>query len=145
MKKIEEFYTKLDIAVRSLKIMGKEHHVAEHVIIILDKLPNIKSELTLTDPKWMRWGFEELLEHLDQWIKRNTVLQAEHEDEHVSHREIKLCKLFQTKEFKPKTYTCCRNADHKMSECDAVSDVKERRAILMKKRRDEEKTKPQYL
>ena len=102
MRKIEEFYTKLDIEVRSLKTMGKEHYVVGHVISTLDKLPNIKSELTLTDPKWTRWGFEELLEHLDQWIKRNTVVQAEHEDDHANRREAQLRKSFQMKEFNQK-------------------------------------------
>ena len=37
----------------------------------LNKLPHIRSDLVRTDDNWEQWGMRELLESVQQWLKRN--------------------------------------------------------------------------
>ena len=72
-KKVEEFYSKLNVAVNALMTMGKIDSVAGQAALTLEKLAAIKGDLTRTDPNWRSWGFTELLENLEQWVERNSV------------------------------------------------------------------------
>ena len=64
--KIHEFYGQLLGHVQALQTMGKGKLsvVAGNVHLTLDELDGIRSDLTITDPDWKKWGFLELLETL---------------------------------------------------------------------------------
>ena len=42
-----------------------------YVRITRDKLPGIRAELVRLDNGWQEWGFEQFLEALIKWTKRN--------------------------------------------------------------------------
>ena len=69
--KIHEFYDQLLGHVQALQTMRKLSAVAGNVRLTLDKLDGIRSDLTVTDTDWNKWGFVELLEALQLWTERN--------------------------------------------------------------------------
>ena len=106
-KKVEEFYSKLNVAVNALMTMGKIDSVAGQAALTLEKLAAIKGDLTRTDPNWRSWGFTELLENLEQWVERNSVTMPLEDPlplKRGDHRDPKLRKAYQAQETHPDVY-----------------------------------------
>ena len=49
----------------------KSWEINGYVRITRDKLPGIRAELVRLDNGWQEWGFEQFLEALIKWTKRN--------------------------------------------------------------------------
>ena len=133
-KRVEESYAKLNVAVRALQTMGKASSVSGNAALALEKFPAIKGDLVRTDPNWRKWVFMELLEALEQWLERNTPANVISEESQYHKKEVKPRKAFQTRDHKPRGCVYCGNAEHRTTECDKVTDVAERKELLVKKR-----------
>ena len=50
----------------------KAHTKVEGLVLAaLEKIPQIKPEITRNDVHWESWGYDELLTELRKWLKRN--------------------------------------------------------------------------
>ena len=91
----------------------------------LDKLPAIQGDLVQTDPDWEKLDFAKLSEAVQLWTTRNL------SDQNRMSRE-------KEKQFLVgrKSHECvyCGEKEHKVSNCDKVIDVTERKQALLKKR-----------
>ena len=96
----------------------------------LDKLEVTRSDITIMDPEWKNWGFQELLKALRGWIGRNP-LQIGERDSRDFRREKTFSKRGQTK---PRSCIYCDKTDHKASDCESVKTVEKTRKILSSKR-----------
>ena len=135
-KKVEEFYSKLNVVVNALMTMGKIDSVAGQAALTLEKLAAIKGDLTRTDPNWRSWGFTELLENLEQWVERNSVTMSLEDPlplKRGDHRDPKLRKAYQA-QGNPRRCVYCGSTEHRAVECDKVSDPVERKKILTSKK-----------
>lgn len=66
-KKIHEFWQTLNYNVQSLETLAKLSGCLPKVHGVLDKLPGIKADLVNGKPGWQDWGFEELMQSLEEW------------------------------------------------------------------------------
>ena len=135
--KIHEFYDQLLGHVQALQTMGKLSAVAGNVRLTLDKLDGIRSDLTITDPDWKKWGFVELLEALRLWIECNPLKsddkdwrQPEKSQPKLFRREKSFSTRSKDQQWKQKLCVCCETSDHKSSDCTKVTTLEERRKIL---------------
>ena len=133
--KISEFSEKLSYCVQALDTMKKLDQVAGNVSMTLDKLPGIRGDLVRTDPDWESWDFVKLTEALRQWVRRNPVDKAADREREENNRKRERNRLFQArrKEYKPKGCVYCEDESHKATECQKVTDITERKGILMQK------------
>ena len=130
-KKISEFSERLNHCVQALQTMGKIDQVDGNTAMTLDKLPAIRGDLVRTDPNWEKWNFAHLSEAVRQWTKRNPV------DPNRSERERERpAKVFHARrnDFKSRDCIYCGDDSHKAMECIKISNVQERKQILLKKR-----------
>eukprot|EP00112_Aurelia_sp_Birch-Aquarium-sp1_P013967 Seg299.9 transcript_id=Seg299.9/GoldUCD/mRNA.D3Y31 product="hypothetical protein" protein_id=Seg299.9/GoldUCD/D3Y31 len=134
--KIHEFYDQLLCHVPALDTLGKLGNVAGNVRMTLDKLEDIRSDITRMDPEWKNWGFHELLEALRGWIDRNPLQIGETQTQtRTQSRGFKREKTYSTRDqTKPRSCIYCDKSDHKASDCESVKTVEERRKILSSKR-----------
>ncbi|XP_046864613.1 uncharacterized protein LOC124459129 [Xenia sp. Carnegie-2017] len=128
-RKIAEFSEKLNHSVQALETLGKLKDVQGNVSMTLDKLPAIHGDLVRNDPEWESWDFSKLTEAVRQWTRRNPVCEKESDTPGWKSRRSE--KVFHTKE-KGMCVYC--EGNHKSGECKVISTVKERRAILVKKK-----------
>ena len=106
-------------------------------VLTLDKLDGIRSDLTITDPDWKKWGFVELIEALRLWIERNPLRsddkdwrQPEKSQPKLFRREKSFSTQSKDQQWKPKLCVYCETSDHKSSDCTKVTTLEERRKIL---------------
>lgn len=69
--RIQEFYEILSKNYDALVTMGEVDMLRGFVISTLNKLPHVKPDLARTDDNWENWGMEDLVKHLQGWLKRN--------------------------------------------------------------------------
>ena len=69
--KVKEFYDKLAVNYEALRAMKAHTKVEGLVLATLEKIPQIKPDITRNDEHWESWGFDELLTELRKWLKRN--------------------------------------------------------------------------
>ena len=55
------------------------------------------------------------------------------EESQYHRKEVKSRKAFQTRDYKPRSCVCCGNAEHRTKECDKITDVAERKELIVKK------------
>ena len=70
-EKVKEFYEKASQSFDALQTLGQADMLKGFVLSTLNKLPNIKSDLVRTDNEWESWSMKDLLDNLQQWLKRN--------------------------------------------------------------------------
>ena len=70
-EKVKEFYEKASKSFDALQTLGQADMLKGFVLSTLNKLPNIKSDLVRTDNEWESWSMKDLLDNLQQWLKRN--------------------------------------------------------------------------
>ena len=63
--------------------MGAHRKVEGLVISSLEKLPHVKPDITRNDENWEQWTYDELLEELRKWLKKNQV------EDSASRRSLK--------------------------------------------------------
>ncbi|XP_046862875.1 uncharacterized protein LOC124456481 [Xenia sp. Carnegie-2017] len=128
-RKIAEFSEKLNHSVQALETLGKLKDVQGNVSMTLDKLPAIRGDLVRNDPKWESWDFSKLTEAVRHCTRQNPVCEKESDTPGWKSRRSE--KVFHTKE---KGVCVYREGNHKSGECKVISTVKERKAILVKKK-----------
>ena len=69
--KVKEFYDKLAVNYEALRAMKAHTEVEGLVLATLEKIPQIKPDITRNYEHWESWGFDELLTELRKWLKRN--------------------------------------------------------------------------
>ena len=77
IRKIHEFYEKLQSDVQLLETMGKLEQVNGNVSMTLDKLSGIRGDLVRTDPNWENWDFANLVSALSAWTRRNPIVNQQ--------------------------------------------------------------------
>ena len=71
--RVKEFYDTLAINYEALRAMGAHKKVEGLVLSSLEKLPHAKPDITRNDENWEKWTYDQLLEELRKWLKRNQV------------------------------------------------------------------------
>lgn len=66
--------------------MGEADMLRGFVITTLNKLRYVKSELIRTDDNWKNWRMEDLMKHLQGWLKRN---KMEKQSETIQENQMK--------------------------------------------------------
>jgi len=74
----------LAVNYEALRAMGAHRKVEGLVISSLEKLPHVKPDITRNDESWEQWTYDELLEELRKWLKRNQV------EDSASRRSLKI-------------------------------------------------------
>lgn len=69
--KVREFYEKLSNNYDALHTLGEADMLRGFVMTTLKKLPHVKPDLVRTDANWEDWDMKELIDNLQQWIRRN--------------------------------------------------------------------------
>ena len=70
-EKVKEFYEKASQSYDALQTLKQADMLKGFVLSTLNKLPNIKSDLVGIDNEWESWSMKDLLDNLQQWLKRN--------------------------------------------------------------------------
>ena len=109
--------------------------MAGNVRLTLDKLDGIRSDLTITDPDWKKWGFVKLLKVLRLWIEGNPLKsddkdwrQPERSQPKLFRREKSFSTRSRDQQWKPKLCVYCVASDHKSSDCTKVTTLEERKS-----------------
>ena len=105
--------------------------------LTLDKLPAIRRDLVRTDPDWERWDFTKLSEAVRLWVRRNPVEtpRYERDQEQVVKRIPRPTKIYHARreDWKPCGCVYC-GEDHRPVECTRITNLSDRRQILLNKR-----------
>ena len=131
---IKEFYETLGTNYEALRAMRGHERVEGLVLSTLEKLPGIKPDLTRNYENWELWTFDELLNELRIWLKRNYVdhsmgsLVNEKVPDHIKYRSKSF--LTSTKRG-PRCFYCPDK--HWPDKCDNVTDPKGRKEVLKKR------------
>ena len=70
---IAGFYETLVRNLQALETMGKLESVNGYTRMLLDRLPNIRSELVRNDSNWHDWKLPDLVAAIRKWTDRNPV------------------------------------------------------------------------
>ena len=135
--KIHDFYNKLASNIQTLETMGKIREIKGFVRTTLEKLPGIRADLVRIDDNWQEWGFPELIESLKKWCDRNPLLSEERKADHSNSRPPRKDQAYQAKSdgVRPqRSCVYCEAEDHKLTACDRVTDVSQRKKILSEKK-----------
>ena len=137
-KAISDFSEKLTYCVQALQTLNKLEQVNGATLMTLDKLPGIRGDLVRTDPEWEKWDFAKLSEAIRLWTRRNPVDTKSNERDSGERRNQKWDrsrKLYQARgqDFNPKECVYCGDVSHKPSNCQKITKIEERRAILAQK------------
>lgn len=134
-RRISEFSETLTYCVQALETMNKLSEVNGNVPMTLDKLPAIRGDLVRMDPEWEKWNFAQLSEAVRLWTKRNPVEERETSEQLNSKRD-RSNKLFQARggDGKPNKCVYCSDVTHRLSECQKISTMDERKQFLAKKK-----------
>ena len=137
-KAISDFSEKLTYCVQALQTLNKLEQVNGATLMTLDKLPGIRGDLVRTDPEWEKWDFAKLSEAIRFWTRRNPVDTKSSErdsGERRNQRWDRSRKLYQARgqDFNPKECVYFGDVSHKPSNCQKITKIEERRAILAQK------------
>ena len=138
-KRIHDFYEKLSYCVQSLETMKQLDAVNGTVAMTLDKLPNIRGDLTRSDPDWDKWNYLQLTEALQQWTRRNPV-EVQKFDDGKKRKERKYGGYQFSTQQKPyqiskssRKCVYCSSESHRSAECDTVLTFEDRKRFLATK------------
>jgi uncharacterized protein YoxC len=132
VNQIHDFYAKLASSVQALEALGKLKTVAGYARLTLDKLEGIRADLVRMDDEWQDWDFTQLLEQLRKWTERNPVQSDQDTDRNNKNSKRKFFGA-QGHEVKPRACAYCEATNHKSSECTKVTQVADRKKILVTK------------
>ena len=130
--KLRRFYEDVATNYAALESLGFATHVLCLVEETVMKLPrSIRFEITKNEPMWTRWNFEQMLEKLWSYLK------ACEDIEPTTKSEKSILNTTTNRNFRPTGTNCvyCSNNTHKSFECQQVSTVKDRIAILKRDKR----------
>ena len=107
----------------------------------LDKLPAIRGDLVRIDPSWESWHLSKLSKAVRLWTRRNPAdtNQREQTEQQTAKQNLRQqARIYHTRrgsDLKPHCWPCVYcSKDHKAVECTKVTDVSDRRQILLNKR-----------
>ena len=75
-------------SVQSLDAMGKLKEINGHARSTINKLPGIRAGLVRIDSNWHNWDFEQFVEQLRKWTKRNPISFEKKPPEHQKHERV---------------------------------------------------------
>ena len=140
-RKIGEFSEKLTYCVQALQTLNKLEQVNGAASMSLDKLPAIRGDLVRIDPSWESWDLAKLSEAVRLWTRRNPAdtNQREQTEQQTAKQNLRQqARIYHTRrgsDLKPRCWPCVYcGEDHKAVECTKVTDVSDRRQILLHKR-----------
>ena len=133
IKKMYEFADKLSVAVQSLKTLGKLAETRGLAQTTLEKLSGIRNDLIGSAENFDEWGYEELLKALEMWMRKNPVSEYKIDPAPRPYpRKAYTTQLRNSQDRRVCAY--CEETTHKTTECPKVSDVEDRKRILIEKR-----------
>ena len=86
-ERVKEFYEKICQRYDALQTLGEGTMLKGLVMTMLNKVPNIRSDLVRTDDNWEEWEVTEFIQSLQQWLRRNKV--DDQAKGHLSHDSSK--------------------------------------------------------
>lgn len=92
----------------------------------LEKLREIRSDLTITNPEWESWDFVKLVEALHCWTRRDQINQSNEKRRCTSGKLNYL-----REQDKPRGCVHCEYKSHKSSECTKATTVSFKSTIYM--------------
>ena len=141
--RIKEFYDMLSINYEALRAMDAHKKVEGLVLSTLEKLPHVKPDLARNDENWEQWTYEQLLEEVRKWLKRNqteetTTSRRTFDNQWKSGGE-KRNRRFLTSEDRfqprgrsqPRCFYCPKQ--HWPDQCDAITDVVRQKEFLKRR------------
>lgn len=133
-RKIANFCDKLTHSVQALETMGKLSNIKGYVSMTLDKLSGIRGDLVRNDPEWDSWDFVKLADAVNQWVRRNPVINSSGDREENNPRRVfHSQKENQRSAPVPKGCVYCGDLSHKAVQCEKISDISERKKILARR------------
>ena len=105
------------MSVQALEAMGKLSSVNGNVSTTLDKLSGVRGDLVRNEPDWDSWDSISLTDAVNQWVKRNPVLNTggEREDK---HRRKDFHSKTENRRFVPRGCVYCGDLTHKPVQCE---------------------------
>ena len=70
-ERVREFYEKLSKNFDALQTLGEGEMLKGFVLSTLNKLPQVKPDLVITDEEWEDWNMEKLIDSIQKWLRRN--------------------------------------------------------------------------
>ena len=139
--RVKDFYDTLAVNYEALRAMGAHRKVEGLVISSLEKLPHVKPDITRNDENWEEWTYDELLEELRKWLKRNQVEESASrrsfdKTTYGGERKNRAFMVADEKwkpreKAKPRCFYCPRS--HWPDHCDTITAVHERKDFLKKR------------
>ena len=107
----------------------KAHTKVEGLMLAtLEKIPQIKPDITRNDEHWESWGFDELLTELRKWLKRNYSSKESGVvlDPNLMKKSKPFLATAQTKP-KPRCFFCPKQ--HWPDQCDVIVETDKKKSI----------------
>ena len=70
-ERVLEFYESLSKNYDAIQTLGEGSNLQGFVMSTLNKVPQIKPDLVRSDDKWEDWSMEQLIDAVQQWLRRN--------------------------------------------------------------------------
>ena len=117
--KVKEFYDKLSVNYEALRAMKAYTKVEGLVLATLEKIAQIKPDITRNDEQLESWGFDELFTELRKWLKRNYSSKESGvvSDPNLMKKSKSFLATAQTKP-KPRCFFCPKQ--HWPDQCDVI-------------------------
>ena len=93
--RVKEFYESLSKNHDALQTLGEAEMLRGFVVTTIKKLPHVKPDLVRTDDDWEKWSMTDLIDNLQQWLRRHKVDDSpgnsgevrQKKEKHWYHRE----------------------------------------------------------
>ena len=93
--RVKEFYESLSKNHDALQTLGEAEMLRGFVVTTTKKLPHVKPDLVRTDDNWEKWSMTDLIDNLQQWLRRHKVDDSpgnsgevrQKKEKHWYHRE----------------------------------------------------------
>ena len=71
-ERVKEFYERLNKNHDAIQTLGEAEMLRGFVMTIIKKLPHAKPDLVRTDDDWEKRTMTDMLDNLQQWLKRQS-------------------------------------------------------------------------
>ena len=138
LDRINEFYNKLSIVVRTLSTMNKLQTAQSAVYTLMDNLGPVREVITQTEDKWEEWALEQLVEALRKFVDRNP-LRAEEKSKQQGgsgdgrRNAEKLMMQGSQRYTNANRCVYCGSTNHSSVNCTKVLTVAARRDLIRRK------------
>ena len=139
--RINEFYEVLVRNVQAFETMGPLESVNGYTMLLLDRLPGIRSELVRDDDYWQDWKFPELVESLRRWTERNPAADSRSDrfQRHEGHKWIpNRERVYRTGDQNVQmggaSCVYCNSKAHKSVQCNVLSQARDRKKFLAERK-----------